>query len=1351
MPVDIDSLQIEIEATSTDAAARINELVASLENLKAVSRNGAGLNTVVRQLNRLRESVGALQSNSTALNTLRGAMDNMRQSAPGAANALNNVAKSARNSRADYSALASNIAEVSEQFSRLPRNVQNSIRAMARAVSATNSLKGTSVSPTSNEAFLSLLSFSDAASKYSTSRSRFQGSSSSEVQRLGQLYAALPSQVQKAISANSAMYASNERLNNSFRSLRSGINGTVARATVYTVVFRQMANIMAGWVQESNDYVENLNLFNVAMGDYAEEARAYAESVSEIMGIDPSQWMRNQGVFQTLLTGFGVVEEQANVMSKNLTQLGYDISSFFNISFEESMQKLQSGISGELEPLRRLGYDLSDARLSAIALSLGIDKSTQSMTQAEKAQLRYYAIMTQVTTAQGDMARTLESPANQMRVFQAAITQTARALGNVLIPAINAVLPVVTAFVNLIRWAADALASLFGFSIPTVDYSGIEGTTSAAEDAEEALGGAGGAAKELKNALLGIDELTILAPTGGGGGGGGSGSLGEGFDIPLPTYDFLNGLEAKVDELTEKIKELLPLIAGVAAGLLAWKIAKNLIPDLTLLQGLLGALLVTVGVTLLIDAIKDIIVSGELTWESILKGGAGGLAAGAGLGLLFAKKLGLTWVGGLVVGGIVGLGLSLVIMSVVDITQNDGVDIKNALLAVIGSALAGGGLGFSILRKAPTGMAIGIGASIGVALSIAGINFAGISSGKWDMGDFESILATTLSTIAAGVGGYLIAGAVGASGPLGLAIGLGVGLIINLVTSAIASKRAMIDEYHSSEAYKALHDAVDEISERMEVNKEILIHMDTQWEGIEDIEVEYQAIRNMVDRAFDLSENVNRTASETNQLIALIDTINSMNIDGLKLSFDETTGVINETRDSIYGVIDALEQQAKSEAAYQIMVDSYKNLISSEGDLAAAQEERNTIERELTNLMAQRNELQQTLITTDGWATQIDQEKADQIERLTLRINDLNEQLGIVAEAENTAAEVRNKANESIERATELIVGNSDAVGEAVNALYDFNGTAVDAINTLDELNIDALEPTIDTFFDLKQQGIEQTGAAIKNFTDQEITELTSKLQTLDNSALEPVIKVLQNIGDYTATDLANALRTLSDEDLRNLIDVLGTLESEAAQDVLTALQNLENQGIDGLAQAFSNLTDDELAAVIRALNDVASEAQNTTNTINSQNPTYKINVDSSELLSAIQRADTLAKTLAHSKVTSTVSSSISIIKPYATGGFPERGQMFIARESGPEMVGRIGTRTAVANNDQIVDSVTFGVASGNQVVVSAIYAMAQQVVNAVESSSGGDVYLDADKVGRTITKAQNRQNQMYGKTLQRI
>ena len=348
---------------------------------------------------------------------------------------------------------------------------------------------------------------------------------------------------------------------------------------------------IAGWIDKSNSYIENVNLFTASMGEYAKSAQDYAEKVGDLMGIDPGSWMRNQGVFQTLSTGFGVAADRAAIMSKNLTQLGYDLSSFFNIAVEGeggAMQKLQAGLAGELEPLRRLGFDLSEARLKAVALSLGIDKTYKSMTQAEKAQLRYYAILNQVTVAQGDMARTLNSPANQLRVLKAQVEQAARALGNVFIPLLNAVLPYLIAVAKAVRIVASALAALFGFEMPEVDYSGISTAAAASEDLNDGLGKSAKNAKKLNELLADWDELNIIASennsNGKGSGAGGS----SGFDFDLPEYDFLAGLvesnvnkimetlKPALDWIQEHIKAVLDLALLVGAAFLAWKIDKTL-------------------------------------------------------------------------------------------------------------------------------------------------------------------------------------------------------------------------------------------------------------------------------------------------------------------------------------------------------------------------------------------------------------------------------------------------------------------------------------------------------------------------------------------------------------------------------------------------------------------------------------------------------------------------------------------------------------------------------------------------------------------------------------------------------
>ena len=160
------------------------------------------------------------------------------------------------------------------------------------------------------------------------------------------------------------------------------------------------------------------------------------------------------------------------------------------------MLKLQSGVAGELEPLRRIGFDLSQARLQQEAYTLGITKKISAMTQAEKAELRYHAILSQVTIAQGDMARTLNAPANQLRILKAQVIQAGRAIGNIFIPALNAILPYAIAVVKVLRLVAERIAKLFGFELPKVDYSGLQGMASGADNLSNALDGVGDSAKD---------------------------------------------------------------------------------------------------------------------------------------------------------------------------------------------------------------------------------------------------------------------------------------------------------------------------------------------------------------------------------------------------------------------------------------------------------------------------------------------------------------------------------------------------------------------------------------------------------------------------------------------------------------------------------------------------------------------------------------------------------------------------------------------------------------------------------------------------------------------------------------
>lgn len=241
--------------------------------------------------------------------------------------------------------------------------------------------------------------------------------------------------------------------------------------------------------------------------------------------------------------------------------------------------------------VRRLGYDLSQAKLEATALELGLNKSVSAMTQAEKAQLRYYAIMTQVTQVQGDMARTLDAPANQLRVLKAQVNIAGREIGNIFIPALNAVLPYAIAFTKVIGMMANKLATLAGFKLFTADTSGINAVSTVTEETASSLEDATESAKKLKNYMMGFDELNVIDPN------AGTDDVSSGaLNFDLPEYDFLEGLaESRVDAIVEKIVNMTPalsgvltLVAGIGTTIGAWKISTILPETLTKVTGLFG-------------------------------------------------------------------------------------------------------------------------------------------------------------------------------------------------------------------------------------------------------------------------------------------------------------------------------------------------------------------------------------------------------------------------------------------------------------------------------------------------------------------------------------------------------------------------------------------------------------------------------------------------------------------------------------------------------------------------------------------------------------------------------------------
>ncbi len=411
----------------------------------------------------------------------------------------------------------------------------------------------------------------------------------SQLDKVGNAFAKLPPQLSKVVTQANRVTAANERQKKSYMSLSSQMNSFM-RNMAKLVSLKAIATYLGNAAEKFNSYYEAANLFGVSMKGLTGEASTFINKMETLLGIDPTEAMNNMATIQGLTTSFGMASDKAYVLSKNLTQLGYDLASLKNIPVAESFTKIQAAISGELEPIRRLGVDLSQARLQQELLNLGYSQSVSSLSQADKAVLRYIAIMKQTTDAQGDFARTINSPSNQIKILKAQLNSLARSVGSLLYPALKSILPPLIAAVELVKELVTGIASLMGVKVEFPDFSSasdaVGGVTDALDDTTKATGKA---AKAFKNYIMGFDELNVIQKDNGSSGGSGSGAGAAGNilgDVDLSGYDmFKNYVGSSVDEIKAKLEKLLPLVSGIAAGFATWAISNAVLTALEKIKG----------------------------------------------------------------------------------------------------------------------------------------------------------------------------------------------------------------------------------------------------------------------------------------------------------------------------------------------------------------------------------------------------------------------------------------------------------------------------------------------------------------------------------------------------------------------------------------------------------------------------------------------------------------------------------------------------------------------------------------------------------------------------------------------
>ena len=1050
----------------------------------------------------------------------------------------------------------------------------------------------------------------------------------------------------------SKMSSSNKSTGKSFGSLAT-------KVTAAWLSLRKVSQTIGSWITESNAYVENVNLFNVAMGGYAQSAMDYANQVSDAMGIDTSEWVRAQGVFMTLSTGFGVAEDRASEMSEKLTQLGYDLSSFYNISVSESMSKIKSGLAGELEPLRALGYDLSQAKLEAIALSLGIDKTVSSMTQAEKAELRYYAIMTQVTDVHGDLSRTLDAPANQLRVLSAEASMAARSLGNMFIPTLKAILPYAIAVVKVIRYLADAIANLAGYEAPEI-ADPMKDLGESSGEASEEIKETTDNAKKLRKMLLGIDELNVLSDKSSD---ADADAFGAGFNFKLPDYseDFLNektssvinqivedmkewlGITGEIDSWSDlfntrlgTILEKVGLIGGVFA---AWKISTSVSKGLDAIKSFAASAsnvtLAAVGITgigIAIDGATTIFKEISENWEAIMEGDWSGV-----------DKVALV-IGAIeMFGGIVtALGAFNSIKSKVDTAKaaksigevTDTVTTVSTKTSTLTSKLTdlvkNLGLGIAIIAEVAAAALLIVGAIWLLGLELEQVGIA-----------WEPVIANAETVaIAIGVGTVLLV-AVGAAtaglgtmgGPMCAQIGIGIAILAEIGAAAalfIAEIWAIgwgLDKV--GEAWEPVLSNGENIAIAIGVGTGILVLIGAAAAGLG---VAATATAGALPAAIGLGiAMLVELGIAAGVFIAEIEAIG----EGLDKIGTAWEPVLNNGED----IKDAI-------------VNGTVLLVAIGGVTAA--------------LGAASVASVGALPVAIGLGTKM-------LSKLSDAFVALNDNLIKVTD------KLSNELHPAMDNASAILPGLKDDMHEFTSFMSDFAGEVVEySLNSA----ISGIATTIS-----KIVGFFTTDPVTRmaNEVDGQIEEFDYLISGLE-IIIPKIEEATELMKDYNGAmggfDSASGAGS-------GLLGNLGVVKS-AINKIISGVETLAN-------------------GVIKGINGMINSLNNLSFTI----PDWIPGIGGKKFGLNLKTISTIT------------------LPRYEGGGFPDLGQMFIAREAGPELVGSIGRRTAVANNDQIVESVSRGV---YQAVVQAM------------GSSRGDQVVEAkvnDKVLFEVVVSRARQETM--------
>jgi len=887
--------------------------------------------------------------------------------------------------------------------------------------------------------------------------------------------------------------------------------------------------------KKQTEYIENLNMMKVAFGDTAESAEAFVNKLSGKIGFDTASLTKQLGIFRQISSAMGYTANTADLLSKNLAKMALDISSLYNVDLDRANKALESALTGQVKTIRAMtGADITQAALKQEALALGIDKSVTSMSRAEKAILIYLSLEKQLSNANGDLSKTINSVANQAKIFKDQIGMLGRQISGFLIPVLKKLLPIINGILMVFNELVGMLLGILGIDASSIADE-FKIASSGIENLEDGLDGVASASDKAKKSLRGFDKLNNITTSDKSSGTSGGGVGLSGIDAKLlAKLDEYNLQLDKMKNKATKIKESIMKILGFhkelneETGQWEWKYngvtttIKNLYTEFKKLS---TPAKIVVGTITTLAAIKTV--------SNIAK-------------IFSAFKNGVT--------PVKKLSEAFSVM--------DKLNFSNLKASVDGWKDS-----LTFAEKLQGVLLGSAGIVAGLALTKDGIKKA-VDEGKTGIGILETGLGGLSSVIGGAVAGGAVAGAAG--GIIGGTLA-GIGFIAVAIDDLDTHLTTNIEDIKKTktEVDKLYGDWQKSIEEIQETYKTADVESDYYkrlWEELKNITDENGKIKTGYE---DRAKTITTILSDALGIeISVVDG----NIEKWKELQGEIDNYINKRKNAMK--LATLEDAATN--AMKQLDAAQQSVLNSANDLENAQNKlKDKISQYSTNLEFATEDVYKYIqgqMSAEEMASKYGKSVAYVTEEMQRYMNWTKKQRAALIDAENNY----NNANKALDGYRQTIRNYETALGlslsnnqEALDKFFDHEqylyGKSFDEQKTywedrkkLNELSLSELEKNREKYTEGEYNALKKSYEDDLSLIGQEMDKIQLLIDTKNGNLSADVVKKWTEMGNNSVTEFTNVISTLPDEVQKNLAGKMRSSGETLSKELQEGLEKIK-------------------------------------------------------------------------------------------------------------------------------------------------------------------------------------------------